>query len=529
MDFKTITVLIDSFKKHPIGTILAIFIMIIVAISAMFFSGFFTELGKKTAFDSGKQEKTHHSIQTGDIKTGDQAQIFLGSNVSISGVPHEVVDDLRNTINLKDSVIQTFIKMLEEKDVPLEDQSAKLQVSAENYKGLKDYFLFQVWVKLKKGDIEGAEKLLLESYKKNLQAIVEKKKAGKKKAAADAFGLGFIKLFKLEYYSAKQYLEQAIRLEPDNADFLNVLGFILNDLGDSQKSIDYHERALAIDLKIYGDQHSKVSTSYKYLGVACDNLGNYQKAIDYHEKALAIDLKVYGDQHPKVATSYNNLGTVWQNLGNYQKAIDYHEKALAINLKIYGVQDPMVSTQYNNLGTAWHNLGNYQKAIDYHGKALAIDLKFYGDQHPKVATSYNNLGSVWNSLGNYQKAIDYHEKALAIDLKVYGEQHSKVAISYNNLGSAWKHLGNYSKAIEYYKKALAIDLKAYGKLHPVVGIRYNNLAGALGCLGEYQKATDYFNEALLIFTSVYGTQHKYTQKIKSNLKKLNKDKASAKN
>jgi hypothetical protein len=33
-----------------------------------------------------------------------------------------------------------------------------------------------------------------------------------------------------------------------------------------------------------------------------------KEAIIFHEKALVIDLKIYGDQHPAVARDYNNLG-----------------------------------------------------------------------------------------------------------------------------------------------------------------------------------------------------------------------------
>jgi hypothetical protein len=38
--------------------------------------------------------------------------------------------------------------------------------------------------------------------------------------------------------------------------------------------------------------------------------GKLDKAIEFGEKALSIRIKVLGEEHPDVATSYDNLGVV---------------------------------------------------------------------------------------------------------------------------------------------------------------------------------------------------------------------------
>jgi tetratricopeptide (TPR) repeat protein len=89
----------------------------------------------------------------------------------------------------------------------------------------------------------------------------------------------------------------------------------------------------------------------------------YDKAIDYYEKALEINLIVFGSQHPKVATGYNNLGGAWDSKGEYDKAIDYYEKALQIYLNAFGSQHPNVASEYSNLGGAWDSKGNTTKPL----------------------------------------------------------------------------------------------------------------------------------------------------------------------
>ncbi len=377
--------------------------------------------------------------------TGDQSPAVVGREVTITyGVSQEVVDDLRQNFSIQAEVIKFFLKTIEDKNVAIQDRDAKLQELAQKYKKLEerlasrsaeDEFAAQAKEKLDKGDLEGAEELLLKSLEKNLKIIAEKKKA----AASDAFELGSLKELQLDYHSAKKYYELAVQIEPDNTEYLNKFGLILHELGEHKNDIKNFKKALAIDLKVYGDQHPQVAIRCNNLGLAWNSLGKYQKAIDYFEKALAIDLKVYGDQHPQVAIRYNNLGLAWDSLGKYQKAIDYLEKALAIDLKVYGEKNINVAREYNNLGEAWISLDEYQKAIDYLEKALAIVIKIYGEQFFRVAILYNNLGSAWDNLGEYQKAIDYFEKALFIFTSVFGNNHPYTKTVKSNLDSIKKN------------------------------------------------------------------------------------------
>ncbi|MBF0458738.1 MAG: tetratricopeptide repeat protein [Nitrospirae bacterium] len=93
-----------------------------------------------------------------------------------------------------------------------------------------------------------------------------------------------------------------------------------------------------------------VSGLLNNLGESFRTLGEPKKAIEFYEKALAIDLAAYGDQHPEVAIRYSNIGTAWRNLGDPAKAIEFYQKALAIGLATYGDKHPDVAIRYNNRG-----------------------------------------------------------------------------------------------------------------------------------------------------------------------------------
>ncbi|MGC1122969.1 MAG: tetratricopeptide repeat protein, partial [Candidatus Methanofastidiosia archaeon] len=102
------------------------------------------------------------------------------------------------------------------------------------------------------------------------------------------------------------------------------------------------------------EEDENLSRFFFEFGWILDDVGEARKAIDYYEKALKIDLAIYGENHPDVARDYNNLGLAWYALGDSRKAIDYYEKALKIDVGIYGENHPDVARDYNNLGLAWY-------------------------------------------------------------------------------------------------------------------------------------------------------------------------------
>ena len=214
-------------------------------------------------------------------------------------------------------------------------------------------------------------------------------------------------------------------------------------------------------------EDAALATEYNEIGYFINNFfADSDLTLAYYGKALAIREKVLGTEHPDTATSYNNIGGVYNHMGDYDKALEYYGKALAIREKVLGTEHPSTATSYNNIGSVYDNMGDYAKALEYYGKALAICEKMLGTEHPDTATSYNNIGGVYDHMGDYDKALEYYGKALAIREKVLGTGHPSTATSYNNIAVTYYQQGNTDKALEYLGKALAIFKKKLGDNHP---------------------------------------------------------------
>jgi tetratricopeptide (TPR) repeat protein len=120
-----------------------------------------------------------------------------------------------------------------------------------------------------------------------------------------------------------------------------------------------------------------VASSYSHLGKAYEALGEAKEALVYYKKGLAIDLKVYGEEHPEVAISYSLLGNAYKALGDAKEALVYYKKGLAIQLKVYGEEHPSVAISYENLGALYQDkLKDNKEAKTCLEKALVIYQKF---------------------------------------------------------------------------------------------------------------------------------------------------------
>jgi Tetratricopeptide repeat. len=92
--------------------------------------------------------------------------------------------------------------------------------------------------------------------------------------------------------------------------------------------------------------------------VAYGNFGDTEKSLEYGQKALTILRELYGEVHKDIANSLNNLAVVYIQLKDYKKAESYLLQSLAVNKEIYGDNQPsQYATLYSNLGFVYCGLG----------------------------------------------------------------------------------------------------------------------------------------------------------------------------
>ena len=288
---------------------------------------------------------------------------------------------------------------------------------------------------------------------------------------------------------------------------LDNLGLVLNGLDELASARKTHERALAIEEKVYGPESAKVACSLNNLGNVLYRLDDLVSARKSYERALVINEKIYGPYSGEVAQSLNNLAAVLGRLGDLASARKTHERALAINEKVYGPESAEVARSLNNLGDMLDRLDDLAGARKAQERALAILKKVFGPEHADVAHIRSNLGFVLDRLNDFAGALKEQEHAVAILEKVFGPEHTKFARILGNLGNVLEHLDDLAGAQAAQERALAIEEKVYGPEHASVAITNRNLGNVLYRLGDLAGARKVQEHALSILEKVFGPDH----------------------
>jgi protein O-mannosyl-transferase len=215
---------------------------------------------------------------------------------------------------------------------------------------------------------------------------------------------------------AIDFLESAMRVNPNDVMVLNNLALALNDR-------EKHAEALALLEKALELRPDEVHT-HANLGLVLADCGRIDDALAQCQKALDIQ--------PDDAETHNNFGNALVACGRLDEAISHFQAVLAAR--------PEHAEAHYNLGIALLRKRQFDEAIVHFGKALAVK--------PRLADAHNNLGIALANRGRFDEAIAEYQKALAIK--------PEAAEPRNNLGTSLAKLGRLDEAIAQFEAAMKI-------------------------------------------------------------------------
>lgn len=221
---------------------------------------------------------------------------------------------------------------------------------------------------------------------------------------------------------ALQLLRQALAAHPDASALLARLGVLLLDVGNLVQASEYLERAIRED-----PDHAEAyySLGQAYLRTGLSDRGHavlhYFELLQNNYREL-LDLKTAIVLNPSDAAACFGLGKVYGRIGRYEAA---RQAYLAV-LKI----DPSHIDAQNNLGNIYLRQQRPHQAIEVFSALLQADSSY--------VRAYNNLGYAYLAINLPQRAIQTYKKAIAID--------PKYAQAYSSLGALYMQQGKIAEA-----------------------------------------------------------------------------------
>ena len=240
------------------------------------------------------------------------------------------------------------------------------------------------------------------------------------------------------------------------AENFTLLGRALRDKGDYDSSLELYLKALDIEKSQSkkGDNDPRLGKTYYSIGAIYYRQHKHKESLEYNQKAINMQLQMFGNEHIAIAATYRNLGLNHANLNNYEAAIENYLKAKEIYIKVSIPDDPKIASLETDLGMVYEKRGNVKEARESCVKALKILEANFEKAHPEFAINYNTLGKVSLQENNVESAIAYFEKGLNSRLIGLSNKHPMVAESYLYLGNAYQQKGDLETALKNYQQAL---------------------------------------------------------------------------
>ncbi|MBD2339578.1 tetratricopeptide repeat protein [Calothrix sp. FACHB-156] len=243
---------------------------------------------------------------------------------------------------------------------------------------------------------------------------------------------------------------QALQLNPDNADIYYKRGMVRYHLGDYEGAIADYTQVIQINFNY--------TKAYTQRGLARYQLKDYQAAIEDYTQAIRIN--------PDVALTYMNRADARSHIGDHQGAIEDYTQAIKINPN-YAVADknrvisryllkeqqrlthsikiaPDDAVAFYNRGNTRAELGDYEGAIADYTQAIKIN--------PNYADAYYSRANARCDLEDYQSAILDYSQAIKINAN-YIDAYYNRGNALVSMDDKTRALADFQKAADFYWKA----------------------------------------------------------------------------
>ena len=165
------------------------------------------------------------------------------------------------------------------------------------------------------------------------EVIVDKRKGKKLFRSA-------LKLYRIgDYEGAIEYIDEALIAHPDNYDYYNQKGVILDKMENHEEAIEVYDQASKIDPTQTKALYNK--------GLALKDLNRYEDAIKTFDELTNINITHLSAQFEKAV--------IYELLGNYPEAIRRYEVILEIRPKAENVKRKLNKAleKYSEITNVW--------------------------------------------------------------------------------------------------------------------------------------------------------------------------------
>lgn len=295
----------------------------------------------------------------------------------------------------------------------------------------------------------------------------------------------------------------------------NALGTSLMGLRRWAEAEAAYQKAYAIDVKHYGKDDIRSTTSVNNLANSITQVADIQDDKERLEKAEAmfreymrVAEKTFGSNHPRVAIALSNIASVLQRRFSFTEAEALLMRAVQMEDRLPKKSPTRIHTKINLIGSIM-GLGRYKEAETLCEKTLTEAKETFGEDHALVASVMHTRGNLLVRLGRAIEAEQSFWEAMKIREVALGKDHADVALSLFNLAKLVQARGDNKNPESMLRRVVKIDEKAFGKDSPRVGYDIFALADCLMLQKRWKDAREEIDKVITLFEKSFGKEHHF--------------------
>ena len=184
-----------------------------------------------------------------------------------------------------------------------------------------------------------------------------------------------------DFDGAIKFFDEAIRLNPNNADLYNARGAAYIQLQQYEQAIQDFSKEIQLT--------PNNANAYFGRAVAYADLEQYERAVQDYSKAIKLN--------PHHSIAYLNRGITYAKMERYERAIQDFSKAVELH--------PYLTEAYLGRAMCYGNLGQYERAIQDCDRAIQVEPN-NGLSYFVRATCYAKLGDRAKAQADLNKASE---------------------------------------------------------------------------------------------------------------------------
>jgi tetratricopeptide (TPR) repeat protein len=325
------------------------------------------------------------------------------------------------------------------------------------------------------------------------------------------------------------------------------------ETGDDDSARQAIDRALAIDLAAFGDNHATViidrlalvrleaaAGGAKSVGASCEPLvarlqplagsGDQQaaaglraaadvwlaaqefgQASELYRQALELDKRLVGENHPDVVADEVGLGRCLLGNGDAAAALPLLEHATVLSKRIRGPRHADTLAVIAAAGDCAARAGDRAGAEKHLQAVLEAGVPRRSDADEALLSSLvEGVAAVQERAGDRDRAMETRFSIVALRQRQFGEQHDRVADVMVRLANARQAAGAAADAVALYERAIAILEAVHGPDDPEVAAVLAPLAISYRGLGADVQAEQVLARGLTIWEKTVGPDHPVT-------------------